>query len=226
MPVNINGTALPALASATPRERRHRALAGARREHILGAAREAFSEMGLEGASLREIAKRAGYTAGAIYSYFPSKEEVYATLLAESLERLNARVAGAQLPAAVAGSTAVADELRLRALAFFDFYRENPRDLDLGFYLFRGLQPRGLPPPWNERLNRRLRDAMRLQENALRALGLGVDEATTEVTALFAHTVGLLLLSHTGRIRMFGRTAGDLFVRYVEDLVHRAPRRL
>ena len=229
MPANIDANAPPAStstpAAATPRERRHRALAGARREHILGAAREAFFELGLEGASLREIAKRAGYTAGAIYSYFPSKEDVYATLLAESLERLNACVAGAQLPAAVAGSTAAADELRLRALAFFDFYRENPRDLDLGFYLFHGMQPRGLTPLWNERLNRRLRDAMRLQENALRALGFGVDEATTEVTALFAHTVGLLLLSHTGRIRMFGRTSNDLFVRYVEDLLHRAPRR-
>jgi AcrR family transcriptional regulator len=209
----------------TPRERRQHALAQARREHILGAARAAFLERGLEGASLREIAKRAGYTAGAIYSYFPSKEEVYATLLAESLERLNARVAAAELPASAAASVPAADELRLRALAFFDFYREHPRDLDLGFYLFHGMQPRGLTPPWNERLNGRLRDAMRLQEAALLELGFGAEAATTEVTALFAHTVGLLLLSHTGRIRMFGRASEDLFVRYVEDLIRRAPAR-
>jgi AcrR family transcriptional regulator len=211
----------------TPRARRHQALAVARREHILGAAREAFFELGLEGASLREIAKRAGYTAGAIYSYFPSKEEVYATLLAESLERLNARVARAALPeaAGASGQAPAADELRLRALAFFDFYRENPRDLDLGFYLFQGMQPRGLTPQWNERLNGRLRDAMRPQERALRQLGFSNEAATTEVTALFAHTVGLLLLSHTGRIRMFGRASDDLFVRYVEDLIGRTPTR-
>jgi AcrR family transcriptional regulator len=215
----------PVLDSQTPRARRHQALAVARREHILGAAREAFFELGLEGASLREIAKRAGYTAGAIYSYFPSKEEVYATLLAESLERLNGRVAQAELPeaAATSGPTSAADELRLRALAFFDFYRENPRDLDLGFYLFQGMQPRGLTPQWNERLNGRLRDAMRPQERALLQLGFGGEQATTEVTALFAHTVGLLLLSHTGRIRMFSRASDELFVRYVEGLIGRAP---
>ena len=230
----LDGQESPAAnAATTARERRYRVLAGARREHILGAAREAFVELGLEGASLREIAKRAGYTAGALYSYFPSKEDVYATLLAESLERLNAQVAGAQLPPALAASTSAAssaatsaaNELRLRALAFFNFYREHPRDLDLGFYLFHGMQPRGLTPLWNERLNGRLRGAMRLQEAALRALGFGVADASTEVTALFAHTVGLLLLSPTGRIRMFGRTSQDLFVRYVEDLLRRAPER-
>lgn len=211
----------PGLDAPSPRERRRQALAQARRDHILGAARDAFFELGLEGASLREIAKRAGYTAGAIYSYFPSREEVYATLLAESLERLHARVAGAELPAAATA----ADELRLRALAFFDFYREHPRDLDLGFYLFHGMQPRGLTPAWNERLNGRLRDAMRPQEAALQRIGFDAEEATTELTALFAHTVGLLLLSHTGRIRMFGRASEDLFVRYVEGIIRRAPAR-
>jgi AcrR family transcriptional regulator len=34
---------------------------------------------------MREIARRAGYTPGAIYSYFASREEVYAALLGESL---------------------------------------------------------------------------------------------------------------------------------------------
>ena len=32
---------------------------------------------------MRQIAQRAGYTAGAIYSYFSSKEEVYGALLAD-----------------------------------------------------------------------------------------------------------------------------------------------
>ena len=216
-------TSVTPAAAASPRERRRRVQADARREHVLVAAREAFVELGLEGASLREIARRAGYTAGALYGYFASKEDVYATLLGESLERLNARVAGASRPSAA--TDAAGDELRLRALAFFDFYRENPRDLDLGFYLFHGMQPRGLTPQWNERLNARLRETMRPQEAALRALGFGAEEALSEVTALFAHTVGLLVLSHTGRIRMFGRASQDLFVRYVEDLLRRAPAR-
>lgn len=223
----VSRQAAPQIGSqeTTPRERRQRVLADARREHILAAARATFVELGLEGASLREIAKRAGYTAGAIYGYFPSKEEVYATLLAESLDRLNSSVGSAAADRSRAGKQdhrRAASELRQRARAFFDFYQDNPRDLDLGFYLFQGMQPRGLTPQWNERLNQRLRDALAPVERALRGLGLSAREAVSETTALFAHCVGLLLLGHTGRIRMFGRTAEALFDRYLDALIRRA----
>ena len=206
---------------------RQRAVADVRRESVLAAARSAFVELGLEGASLREIAKRAGYSPGAIYSYFDSKEQVYGALLGESLERLNAHVALAE-PTPVASRSAAArkqaaqDTLRAKASAFFDFYRENPRDLDLGFYLFHGMQPRGLTPELNEALNARLRDALAPTHDALIALGLASDEAQAEVTALFAHIVGLLLLSHTGRIRMFRQESQALFERYLDALLARA----
>ena len=93
---------------------RKQAVTGVRRSLVLDAARSAFIELGLEGASLREIAKRAGYTPGAIYSYFASKEEVYGALLAESLERLNERVSAAE-PAPVLSRSAVARRLALQA---------------------------------------------------------------------------------------------------------------
>ena len=43
------------------------------RQTILDAAEEVFAEKGFEGASLEEIAQRAGYTRGAIYKHFSSK---------------------------------------------------------------------------------------------------------------------------------------------------------
>ena len=205
----------------TPRELRQQVLADARRTHILDSARAAFADLGLDGASLREIARRAGYTAGAIYSYFPSKEDVYATLLSESLDRLidhiDGRVAGAATP------TRGAEALRRAALGFFEFYHAHPRDLDLGFYLFGGMQPRGLTPRWDSRLNARLRRALRPQEKALAALGFAAGPAAAELTALFAHITGLLLLRHTGRIRMFRCNAHDLLDHYLEALIARAP---
>lgn len=203
---------------AAAREARQKAMTDQRRALILDAARAAFFELGLDGASIREIAQRAGYTPGAIYSYFASKEEVYAALLGESLERLNAQVA----QACAAGGRAGAARVRASANAFFDFYRENPRDLDLGFYVFQGLQPRGLTPVLNEDLNRRLRAALQPTQDALEALGLTADAALREVTALFAHCVGLLVLSHTGRIRMFNQASQDLFDSYLEQMVARA----
>ena len=218
------------VAASSARFVRQRAVADARRALVLVAARSAFFELGLEGASLREIAKRAGYTPGAIYSYFASKEEVYGALLGESLERLSAFI-GAAAAEPVPGNSAAARTqatqhlLRAKATAFFDFYREHPRDLDLGFYLFHGMQPRGLTPTLNEQLNARLRDALAPAHAALVALGLGVDAAQAEVAALFAHVVGLLLLSHTGRIRMFRQDSRSLFERYLDALLARASTR-
>ena len=221
----------PASVETDMRIERQRAVTDVRRALVLAAARSAFLELGLEGASLREIAKRAGYTPGAIYSYFSSKEEVYGALLGESLERLNAVVGAADAapdrrPVSSHGETARLRQaqrtLRAKATAFFEFYRESPRDLDLGFYLFHGMQPRGLTPALNEQLNAQLRDALAPTQLALAALGLDEDESQAEVTALFAHIVGLLLLSHTGRIRMFRQQSQALFDRYLDALIARA----
>jgi hypothetical protein len=73
----------------------------------------------------------------------------------------------------------------------------------------------------NEALNARLGDALHPAQHALQHLGLPPEKAVQEVTALFAHTVGLLVLSHTGRIRMFKQASQDLFDTYLEQLVGR-----
>ena len=111
--------------------------------------------------------------------------------------------------------------LDAKANAWFGFFAANPRDLDLGFYLVQGLQPRGLSADLNYQLNDRLHDALRPCEVALQAIGLTAEDALRENTSLFAHGVGLLLMMHTGRIRMFGQDATLLFEDYVIGLVER-----
>ncbi|MCB1915559.1 MAG: TetR/AcrR family transcriptional regulator [Rhodocyclaceae bacterium] len=198
------------------RRRGARAVSEVRRGLILEAAREAFAELGLAGTSLREIARRAGYTPGALYSYFASKEEIYGALLGESLERLNACVV-----AAVANEAPPLERLYGTARAFYDFYREHPRELDLGFYLFNGVRPMGLTPALNDRLNRRLHDALRPIEHALVAAGRSPAEAVRDTTSLFAQMVGLLILHHTGRIRIFDQQAESLLATYLDTLASR-----
>jgi AcrR family transcriptional regulator len=215
-PVLSEADALAAQMQQQQRQQRQSAMSDTRRALVLDAARSVFAEKGVEGASVREIAKRAAYTPGAIYSYFDSKEAIYAALLAESLERLNQEVAAARQHKQQPGLT-----LAAKALAWFGFYARNPRDLDLGFYLVQGLAPRGLTSELNQRLNARLHDALRPCEQAMQAMGLSPESALRENTALFAHGVGLLLLQHTGRIRMFGQSAEDLFQAYVGQLVDR-----
>jgi TetR/AcrR family transcriptional regulator, cholesterol catabolism regulator len=64
---------------------------------ILNAALGAFGEQGFNGASMREVAKRAGTSLSNLYNYFPSKDH----LLGEVLRRANAELA-ARLHRAVA----------------------------------------------------------------------------------------------------------------------------
>lgn len=202
--------------AAARRSARSQAVSAMKQHLILEAAQRVFSRSGLEGASIRAIAAEAGYTPGAIYTHYPSKEAIYGDLLAASLERLNQAVA-----AAGRAEEAPARRVRAMALAFYDFYLEHPRELDLGFYLFQGMRPVGLTPELDARLNQRLRDALRGIESGLTDLGWSRSVAVRETTGLFGYCAGLLLLTHTGRIRMFGQHGRGLFSEHLDRLLER-----
>src|SRR5438874_7692341 len=93
----------------------------ARRQEILKAARELFFERGFEGTTIDEIAKGAELSKGAVYLYFPSKEEIYFSLLEEGSEILYnmlRKASQADLPADTL--------LRRLGRAYHDFYRKHP----------------------------------------------------------------------------------------------------
>lgn len=182
------------------RTNRKDAIREAKRTIILDAALEVFERDGLEAASMRAIGNAAGYTAAAIYFHFPSKEAIYEELLSRSLDRLIAAV-----EAASDYDSAPGQQLEAAALAFFDFYAANPRDLDLGFYLFRGgVQPRGLSREADAALNDKLLQSLAPVALAARNLGATRQVAQSIVADIFAHAVGLLVSEHTGRMKLFG----------------------
>lgn len=182
------------------RTNRKDAIREAKRTIILDAALEVFERDGLEAASMRAIGNAAGYTAAAIYFHFPSKEAIYEELLSRSLDRLIATVETAS-----DYDSAPGQRLEAAALAFFDFYAANPRDLDLGFYLFRGgVQPRGLSREADAALNDKLLQSLAPVTLAARNLGATRQVAQSIVADIFAHAVGLLVSEHTGRMKLFG----------------------
>jgi AcrR family transcriptional regulator len=194
---------------------RRKAVSDLKRNLILDAARNIFESEGLDGASLRAIAAAAGYTPAALYFHFESKEAIYAEVLRDSLASLGEAVTDATARAKVPS-----DRLRAAAMAFFDFYAENPRDLDLGFYLFRGgMKPRGLGKQRDEMLNAALAEALHPISEAAEALGVPQGEARLLTVDTFAHAAGLLLLAHTGRIRMFDASASMLMKRFVGNKI-------
>jgi AcrR family transcriptional regulator len=70
------------------------------RAALLRAASELFPKGGMEGTSVDDIAAAAGYTKGAFYSNFRSKEELFLVMLderfAENIERLDRALAGGE----------------------------------------------------------------------------------------------------------------------------------
>jgi AcrR family transcriptional regulator len=63
-----------------------------RRRDILAAARDQIAAEGYLSLNMREIAKGAGVSAGTLYSYFATKEEIFATLYADEIAVHNERV--------------------------------------------------------------------------------------------------------------------------------------
>ena len=98
------------------------------RSHLLAAAAEVFAEKGFHGATIDEIADAAGFSKGAVYSNFASKDELFLAL--------NQRQAEAMLDA-FAAATADADEQtpaeRIAAMAAV--YMRQHTDLTLAWAL-------------------------------------------------------------------------------------------
>lgn len=66
--------------------RRRRRDGEARRETVLDAALDIFSTVGLHGASIDQIADRAGLSKANLLYYFPSKEDLYVAVLRRVLD--------------------------------------------------------------------------------------------------------------------------------------------
>jgi AcrR family transcriptional regulator len=94
--------------SETPRLNRRQAAKVRTRQKVLDAARALFAERGYEPATIRDIAKGAGMSTGAVFANFQDKAELFEAVLSEDLAKL-----AETLKAAAAAETS----LRARLLA-------------------------------------------------------------------------------------------------------------
>jgi AcrR family transcriptional regulator len=75
--------------SLRPQKLTRRALAKQQtREKVLQAAREMFIERGYEGATIRDIARAAGMSTGAVFASFTDKPELFEAILSEDFAAL------------------------------------------------------------------------------------------------------------------------------------------
>src|SRR5262245_1169382 len=66
------------------------------RATVLAAARQVFTEVGYDAASLRDIVKRTSLPVGAVEHLFPDKHAIFRTLVDDSARRLRTRVRAAR----------------------------------------------------------------------------------------------------------------------------------
>lgn len=166
------------------------------REDILAHACDLYLSDGLEGFSMRKLARAVGVTAPALYRHYESKEHVFVDVVREAY-----RAFSSYLYRALEGRTPE-ERLRRAAIAYLDFVLEHPRWYRM---VFMGPEHMGLdtlPPDieaqgcavhqfWVDRL-RECMDAGLLEQEDPIQVGL----------TLWAHAHGLIRLYQGGHIRM------------------------
>ncbi len=91
------------------------------RQQILDATEQVMREVGLTGATTKEIAKAAGYAEGTIYKYFSSKQELFIATFGENLPSF---VSAVQAAVQRAGEETVQANLEAIALATLSYYQK------------------------------------------------------------------------------------------------------
>jgi len=91
-----------------------------RRAEILEQAGKIFAAKGFHNAAMAEIAEASGFAVGTLYQFFPSKEQLYASLLTEKLDMLYSTVREA-----VAKQTDIVKKIETLVVSQFQFVENN-----------------------------------------------------------------------------------------------------
>ncbi len=179
-------------------DERQKAVRAFNKERIMDAALRIFAESGLNGASIRAIAKACGYTPGAIYPYFESKEHLYAEILTGSLQRIDAILLQTE-----ASDNDPQEKLEAVILAVYDYYSSHIEEFRLSYYLFENNKQKGLNKALNRDLNNRVDQLLGHFRSAIEnAVEIDGDEARLEALAVYGQLTGILLLQSTGRFKV------------------------
>ncbi|MFD3515318.1 TetR/AcrR family transcriptional regulator [Streptomyces sp. NPDC058657] len=169
-----------------------------KRRAILRASREVFGQAGYAGASIEVIATRADVSTRTIYNHFVSKEELFATVLADSTEQVAA--AHGAMTLRHLGDIASAEDLEADLIRLArDWVRPRPEFADhfaiVGRMSTEGNDfPRHLRDAWQEEGPRRVQRSLAAGMSLLAERGLlrvtDVDFAAQHFVVLVTNTWG------------------------------------
>lgn len=122
---------MDAAAPSTPRDRR----TAATRDRILEAAAALVAEVGIDAFSVRELARRADYSPGALYRHFEGRDAILNELGMRALLVLGAYLE--RVPATLPPQERVVE----LGMAYLHFAGQHPDDFSLAFDGLRGQVP-------------------------------------------------------------------------------------
>jgi AcrR family transcriptional regulator len=189
-----------------------------KRQHILSAARRVFDAKGMAGLNMRAIAEEAGYSLGAAYSYFRTKEEIEAELLAGILGELTRQIK-------TASSQRAANDGNQPFSVFTAYFRDRPEARKLLLLTLGALGEKSpdIPATTQKELNSRLLTLMGLMANGLhQATRTSAPRAQEETTDFIAYLLGLLLLENSDRLQLLNQDSQEMVDRYGERMLLRS----
>ena len=186
------------------------------KRELLKSARLVFARDGFQACRIEDIAAEAGYTRGAFYAHFETKEELFFALLQEEMDKHAARLRAI---------LETEDSIASRMAALRNYYVRSITDrewcmLTLEFKLFAARRPRLRPKL--AAIHRRIRATMKLENISER---LGFDDRHSEVrgTVLEGIIAGLFLEFAYDPERLSAHQAGQYLSHIFDSLL--PPRR-
>ena len=162
---------------------------------------------------MREIAKEAGYTPGAIYGYFASKQLILSDLLDSVLESLTAAVAQRVTP-----KVAPEQALCARGQAWISYLMEHPFDKQLLLHLYRADRSDKQGQGSSLRIHERVLGTLEPLSQSVPLDSLDPEMAASELEAIWAHALGLLLSSEADAAANSVVAVSERFTNYLTRL--------
>ena len=189
-----------------------------KRRHILSAAKRLFDSQGMDGLNMREIAKEAGYSLGAAYAYFRTKEEIQYELLAGVLNDLTRQLRSAL------STMPINEPAQAPFILFLKYFRNHPQEKQLLLFVLPdlGATAQKIPDHVRTVLNGRLLALMDLLANGLHQSGHSSATIAQEETIDFiAYLLGLLMLENGGRLELLNQHPQEMVDRYGKRMLLR-----
>ncbi|MEX1035323.1 MAG: TetR/AcrR family transcriptional regulator [Sneathiella sp.] len=194
-----------------------------KRQHILAAAKRIFDMHGMDGLNMREIAKEAGYSLGAAYAYFRTKEEIQYELLAGALGELTRHIRSA-----LSSANRTDETKQLAFTLFLAYFQDNPKERQLLLFVLPDLGSAATKVPTQVRtaLNSKLLALMGLLANELHQTGqISAVTAQEKTIDFVAFLLGLLMLENGGRLKLLNQQPQEIVDRHGKRMLLRNPKK-